>query len=148
MTGTAWVVAANGTKAQLYEWPGLAEPLGEIECVLNPENRMHDREIATGSVGQSIAGRAALAPRILPKEHTRDEFARRVAGKLIDARKHNRFSELVVVSSNPFLGELLAHLDAETRDMLAVSYPIDVTALPRRELENWLRRRRKPGLAD
>lgn len=145
MTGTAWVVTANGSRALLYEWPALAEPLSEIECVLNPDNRLQDRELSAGSVGQSIAGRSALDPRMLPKDHSRDEFARRVAHKLDDGRKHDRFNELVVVASNPFLGELLARLTAETRDLLAVSYPIDVTALPRRELENWLRRRRKPG---
>lgn len=148
MTGTAWVVAANGSKALLYEWPGLTDPLSEIECVLNPDNRMQDHELSGGSPGQTIAGRSALAPRVLPKEHARDGFARRVAHKLDDGRKKNQFDELVVVASNPFLGELLAHLSAETRDMLAVSYPIDVTALPRRELENWLRRRRSPGFTE
>lgn len=148
MTGTAWVVVANGSKAVIYQWPGLNDPLTEIECVLNPENRMQNRELATGSIGQSIAGRAGLAPRILPKEHVRDEFARRVAQGLNDARKNGSYDELVVVSSNPFLGELLAQLTPEARELLAVSYPIDVTALPRLELQNWLRKRRKPGYAD
>lgn len=147
MTNIAWVVVANGSKAHVYQWSSLDQPMAELQCLLNPDERLQSRELGTGPTSQGITGRAALAPRQYPKEHLRDEFARRLAHDLDDGRRHDRFHELVVVASNPFLGELLAQLTPETREMLVVSYPIDVTALPRLELENWLRRRRKPGFA-
>lgn len=130
-----WVIVANGSVARiLLSSADDKKHWTEKECLLNPEGRLHGTDLAEGEIRHSITGRAGLARRQVPKQHARKEFAQRISDLL---RHHLNLSEigsLVIFSSNPFLGELLGHLDDGTRKLLHSNYPVDLTHLNLNEL--------------
>ncbi len=130
-----WIIVANGSIARMLERNAEDEnQWTELKCLLHPEGRLHGTDLAAGEIRHSIAGRAGLARRLEPKQHARKEFAQRVSELLRHHVNHNEIESLVIFASNPFLGELLAHLDAETRKLLHASHPVDLTHLNLTEL--------------
>ncbi|MGE4368734.1 MAG: host attachment protein [Burkholderiaceae bacterium] len=148
MKAKYWVVVGNGSKILVYAWDAITEPLREQMCLANPDNRLRDHDIDGASVGQSIAGRAGLAPRHYPKEHQREKFAQQVADALDQGRVKGSYNSLILAVSSPFLGLLSSRLSALTRPRINQSYTVDVTMLPTTELENWLRQRQQAGLPE
>lgn len=141
MSTKTWVVVANGSKAEILDWPTPDALLQPRECLLNPENRTPDSAIDAHTPSHSIAGRPGLAPRHTPQENRREQFARRLARLLEQEGAQDHYDRLLVFASNPFLGELLGNLSPATRRRMAISEAIDVTALPVQELSGWVRKR-------
>lgn len=145
MKNATWVVVANGTQAWMYAWSAPGGPLHEIDALLNPANRMPEHELGHHEPGHTLAGRAGLAPRSTGRENNRLRFARRIAHILEENRLRGHFEQLVVAASNPFLGELLAAFDTQTRDRVVSSHAVDLTDLPVGELHQWLLNHWLPG---
>lgn len=130
-----WVIVANGSIARIFQSsPNDEKQWTELECLLHPEGRLHGTDLAAGEIRHSIAGRAGLARRLEPKQHARQEFAQQVSDLLRHHLNLNEIGRLVIFASNPFLGELLGHLDGETQKLLQASYPVDLTHLNLNEL--------------
>lgn len=135
MEKPVWVLVANGSKARVLEQNSTKlEHWTEMECLLHPQSRLHDSSASHDSLAHAIAGRSGLAPRSSPKEHERRVFAKQLADMLGAAVGEHRVGRIVVFASNPFLGELLAHLDDESRKRLADSHALDLTSLGMHEL--------------
>ncbi|WP_404300724.1 host attachment protein [Alicycliphilus denitrificans] len=130
-----WVIVANGSMARLLERnPAKPEGWVEKECLTHPQSRLHGAEAGQEPSGHSIAGRSGLAPRSEPHDHERRKFAQQVAHAVKGAVGGGQGGALVVFASNPFLGELLDHLDDTTRKWVSASHPLDLTGLGLAEL--------------
>lgn len=138
------VVVANAAMARVLERPSLTEPLAEVECLVHPESRMHASELENERPGHSRQGRANLAQRTDAKERERTEFARQIAHRLKEGVGANRFDGIVLFASNPFLGELLSHLDEGVRRLVTASHALDLTALALPDLRTRLRSELQP----
>ena len=139
MDTTVWAIVANSSIARVLE-RSTAEPGHwlEVECLMHPQSRLQGAEAGHDLPGHSIAGRSGLAPRSDPREHERREFAQQVAQVLKVAVGAHRVGRIVVFASNPFLGELLAHLDDESRKRVSESHALDLTGLGLQALEQRL----------
>ena len=129
------IIVANGSIARILQSSEKEEKQWtELKSLLHPEGRLHGTDLASGEIRHSIAGRTGLARRQEPKQHSRKEFAQEVSDLLRHHLNLKEIGSLIIYASNPFLGELLGHLDSETRKLLHASYPVDLTHLNFNEL--------------
>lgn len=139
MVAQHWILVANASHARLFERQSFTEPLLELADWVHPASRLPARETERAPLGQSQVGRAGLAPRADLKQLHRSAFAKELAAFLRDAWVGQRMKSLALVVSNPFMGELLAHLDASVRKGICAQHVLDLTALNQTELDQRLR---------
>lgn len=75
-----------------------------------------------------------------PKHRGHERFAQEVAKLLSDGIAADRCDSLLLVASNPFLGELKSHLSAQATKAIVRTVPSDYTLLRESELGPRLQR--------
>jgi hypothetical protein len=80
-----------------------------------------------------------LAPRSDLKQQLRSEFAKILAEYFHGAALNHCESSLALVVSNPFMGELLAHLDSPVQKIIDAKHVLDLTSLNAKDLDKRLR---------
>lgn len=133
-----WIVVANASLARCLEWTKAGEPMVPLTTLEHPESRLHAEALKTAQPERAMkddAGRVSFVPRTEPKDRERTEFAREVAKYLQAGAATNRYRGVVLLASNPFLGELLAQLDDGVRRWVTETHAIDLTSFGLSELE-------------
>jgi protein required for attachment to host cells len=134
-----WIVVANASRARILQAAATGRGLEHVADLVHPESRMHGHELARDrpghveGIGHGL-GSAAYQPRETPRRHEHRAFARELAARLTQGVRDGDCAALVLVASNPFLGELKAALDPRLHAMLLRSEPADWTALDEREI--------------
>lgn len=132
-----WLLVANAARARCFESGPGARALRELTAFVHPSSRLKGEDLMLDRAG--LARKGAASTQFQPhtdvheKEHT--QFARELARYLEAAALEHRFGSLVLLVSNPFLGELRAHLGDATRPLLRSSVALDLTAYRGTELE-------------
>jgi hypothetical protein len=85
MTQQHGILVANASHARLFERASFSEPLLQLADWVYPASRMPARDTERAPLGQSVAGRAGLAPRVDLKHLHRSAFADRFPFVRIDA---------------------------------------------------------------
>ena len=134
-----WILVANASQAKVWERTSFNEPLVEVIDWVHPESRMPASQTERAPLGHSEAGRAGLAPRAELKQLHRSEFAKTLAKYFHEAVMNHRMNALALFVSNPFMGELLSHLDAPVQQALVAKHALDLTSLNVTELDKRLR---------
>jgi protein required for attachment to host cells len=128
-----WIVVANQSSARFYRYAGDGKTPVLEASMDNPEGRAHVHDLVTdrpgrvfGSRGSRRTGgrsvfRHALPPSTDPHDHAAKEFARRVAERLKDERRKERFGALALVCEPRFLGMIRATLDRATEKCVVVT---------------------------
>jgi protein required for attachment to host cells len=117
MAVTTWVVVADGSRARIFETPGLKPDLREIEDLVN-----------VGSSGTALS------------EKDREKFAKTVADRVEQGRLHQRYQRLRFAAEPKFLGMLRERLSDETRRMIFEEINEDLSALDAREIQAHLQK--------
>lgn len=132
-----WVVVANAARARIFERDDENQALREIADRVHAPSRQKASELETDRPGKARKGDAstAFAPHTDPREREHQRFAHEVAQLLEEAALAQRMPGLVLLASNPFLGELKAELGDAARRLLKHSAPIDLTTYQHAELE-------------
>jgi protein required for attachment to host cells len=129
------VLVANSSVARLFDCGPLQQPWVETQDWWHAEGRQHAGDQERTPHGHSLFGRTGLAPHTDTRQRERAEFARDVAAGLQQALISDRWHTLEVFASNPFLGELLAHLSPAVAQTLRRTHPLDLTALSPQEIQ-------------
>ena len=129
MTQQHGILVANASQARLFERSSFSEPLLQLADWVHPASRMPARDTERAPLGQSLAGRAGLAPRLDLKHAHRSAFAEELAHDLREAVMGLRLKSLALIVSKPFMGELLRHLDASVQKAVCVKHSLDLTSL-------------------
>jgi protein required for attachment to host cells len=117
MNAITWVLAADGSRARIFETQGLKVELRQVEDLRNP------------------------APRTAESAETdREKFARTVAEFLEECRLHQRFDRLRLAVEPKFLGLLREHLSSETRKLVYEEISNDVSNMNTRDIRRHLDR--------
>ena len=136
---TTWIVAADSSRARVLQVAGREKKLIEIEDLLNPEGRLHDREIASDALGRwsgpDRPGGNSMAGGTGPAEHAVELFAKRIGDYLDKARNEHRYDRVCLVAPPKFLGALRKSLDKEVQKLVADELPKDLSWLSAPELE-------------
>ena len=123
MKEPTWVVVAESSRARIFILDGLQSPLREVEDLVNPEGRAHERDLTSDRPGRTIDStgqkRHSKQPPISPKEQRVLNFARTVAERIEHARTQGAFHRLILVAAPAFLGLLRGNLADVTRQCIA-----------------------------
>ncbi len=132
-----WVVVANAARARIFERDDENQALREVaDCVHTP-SRQKATALSHDRPGHASKGEAstAFAPHTDARDREHHRFAREVAQLLEEAALAKRMPGLMLLASNPFLGELKAELGDAARRLLKHSAPVDLTTFQHAELE-------------
>jgi protein required for attachment to host cells len=145
---TTWIIAADSSRARILQVTDRGQHLEEIEDLLNPEGRAHDRELISdahprfsghGGVGKpsshSTGGPANDREEPSAQEHATELFAKRLADYLDKARTGQRYERLHLIAPPKFLGRLRKALGKDTARLVAEELPKDLSWLNAREIE-------------
>ena len=132
------VLVANAGRARLFERDPENKAMRELASFVHPETRLKGVALGHDRPGKANKGMASTAfpPHndLHQKEHA--EFARELGQRLEEVALKRHFPRVAVFASNPFLGELKAHLGAATQRLLQSAVPLDLTAYDDSELEH------------
>ncbi len=131
---TLWIVAANAATATLLECTS-RQHITEIARLEHPESRLHSRDLESDIPTHGAADRSGLAQRSSAQEREQEHFAQQIASQLKQGLDDHRYGGVVIYASNPFLGELLAHLNDGVRRLVTAHHPHDLTGLSPQQLQ-------------
>lgn len=132
---TTWIVAADASRAKVLQVTD-RQQLVEVEDFVNPEGRLHNRELDTDARGRFPGGNTSQ-PEVEAVEHRNELFAKRLADYLDKARTEHRYDRLVLAAAPKYLGQLRKELHKEVGKLVADELPKDLSWLNARELERY-----------
>jgi len=118
-----WVLVADNSRARIFTVETPSSPLIEIDSIVHPEGRMHDRDITSDLPGRgagSGGSRHSYETETDAKEYENMGFAKRIASFLDDSRKDDRCKNLVIVAAPGLLGNLRGEMNDQTRKMITL----------------------------
>lgn len=115
-----WVIVASAARARIFETAGRRMPLRELSDLINPEDRLHPRDLKSDKPGRAFdtlgGQRHAMQTPVEPKEQTAIRFAKQVVETLESGINEGRFDTLCLVAPPHFLGLVREHMsDALSR---------------------------------
>ena len=118
-----WVVVADNSRARIFTVETPSSPLREIDSIVHPEGRMHDRDITSDLPGRgagSGGSRHSYETETDAKDHENMEFAKRIASFLDNSRKSDKCKHFILVAAPGLLGNLRGELNDQTRKMITL----------------------------
>ena len=138
---TTWIIAADSSRARILQVTDRAKQLDEIDDLLNPEGRAHDRELISDAHprfsghGGNGSGPGSDREELSATEHATELFAKRVGDYLDQARTAHRYDRLHLVAPPKFLGQLRKELGKEVEKLVAEELPKDLSWLSARDIQ-------------
>jgi protein required for attachment to host cells len=124
MTTTTWIIAADSSRARILQVTDRQREFAEVEDLLNPEGRVHDRELISDAHPR-FSGHAGNGPASDREETSAAEHATELFAKHLGA----------------YLGQLRKELGKKVQKRVAAELPKDLSWLNTREIEQSLARR-------
>ena len=139
-----WLVVGNAAKARVLEESDAPGAYVHVADLIHPRSRYKGSELSTDRAGHAMGsghrpGGAAYMPRTDPREREHEQFAREVAAALNEGVAQGHCAGLVLMASNPFLGQLRSHLSEPARKLVLRTVAADYTSLDEAELVRRLR---------
>ncbi len=143
-----WVVVANASRARVLEKVDTGDKPNFVHVadLVHAKSRQKGVELGTdrpgrvNRIGHGLNS-SAYPPHTDPKHREHERFAQEVAKLLSAGIAADRCDGLLLVASNPFLGELKSHLSAQATKAIVRTVPSDYTNLRESELEQRLQHR-------
>ena len=139
-----WLVVANASRARVLEVTDKPAVYVHIADLVHPQSRQKGSDLAgdrPGHVPGPAAhgtGSSAFDPRTAPRLREHERFAHEVAATLDEGIGAGRCAGLVLVASDPFLGQLKKQLSPRAHKALLRTVSADYTALSESELAHRL----------
>jgi protein required for attachment to host cells len=139
---TTWIIAADSSRARILQVTDREGHLAEIEDFVNPQARLHERDLATAAEprfnGQGGGGPGSDREAKSKADHEVEVFVRQLAEYLDKARTGHRYDRLHVIAPPKFLGQLRKTLGKEVAKLVAEELPKDLSWLNTRQIEQSL----------
>lgn len=139
MMKPTWILIANASTARCFEKQADGT-LKLLDAFTHPDSRKPGSTLGSDRPGHIEGeghglGSASYQPRVDPKTWEHEKFAKELAAHLNAAVAAHKFDRLFVIASNPFLGQIKSHLDAQAGKRLAGGIAADLTTYEGRELK-------------
>jgi protein required for attachment to host cells len=134
---TEWLLVANATHARVLRREDESR-ITLLQTFEHPKSRLQSSDVGKDEAGRALSRRGTAAVPLEPrvdaqtKEHL--HFAHELATFLESAASENKYESLVMVASNPFLGELKQALHDGAHRRLTATVPVDLTGVGLHEL--------------
>lgn len=141
---TTWIVAADSSRARIFEVHGEQEHLREIEDFVNPAGRSSDRELRMDVPGRFFGkGERSQGHRaeqeVEPEEHETEQFSKQLCEFLDRAGFEHRYEKLCLIAFPKFLGLMRKNMSKETQRLIEDEVPKDISWEDTREIEDYVR---------
>jgi protein required for attachment to host cells len=117
-----WVVVADRARARIFSASTPKGPLTELEDLVLPEARSHERDLTSDRPGRAFdsggIGRHAMEAPTTAKEQAALSFARTIAERVESGRVSGECQQLVLVAPPDFLGRLKKQLGSQCAKLL------------------------------
>ena len=137
---TTWIIAADSSRARILQVTDREKSLAEIDDLLNPEGRVHNRELIADAQPRfhGASGPGSDREEMSATEHATELFAKRVGDYLDKARTAHKYDRLHLVAPPKFLGQLRKELGKEVQKLVTEELPKDLSWLKTRDLQERL----------
>jgi protein required for attachment to host cells len=158
---TSWIISANAGRARFFEESDPAEPLQEIEDMVNTAVRLRVLETESDKIGPTAAAGSghniggtqgagyahnakvgapnkAYQPAHTPAEQEAEQFAKDISNYLLTAHRDGRFQQLIISASPPLLGALRSFLDPHIKPLIKSELNKDYTHFNAHQLREQL----------
>jgi protein required for attachment to host cells len=134
-----WLVVASAARARVLEESGGAGGHAHVADLVHPQSRQKGIELGNDRAGHVEGtghglGSTEYIARTDVRDREHDRFAHELASMLNAGVADGRCAGLVLVASNPFLGQLKGHLNDQARTRVLRTVPSDYTTLSDAEL--------------
>jgi protein required for attachment to host cells len=141
---TTWIVAANSSRARIFETHGMREHLREIEDFANPAGRGADFDLTSDHRGRFYGRGGSFQantgePSVDPVAHETELFSKQVSEFLDKARTEHRYDTLCLIAFPKFLGMMRQNLSKEVQKLVQDEVPKDISGLDARDIEDYFR---------
>ncbi len=140
---TTWVIAADASRARIFEVLGQHQAVREIETFVHRESREMDRELRSDAPGRfgsgpQMTGHAQTA-RFDPSDYEAVVFSREIGDYVEAARTQNRFDRLCLIAPPKFLGLLRQNLGKDAQRLVERELPKDISWFDSIDAERYVR---------
>jgi protein required for attachment to host cells len=134
-----WMVVANSARARVLEAADDGHSYAHVADLVHPQSRQKGGELGSDRAGHADgAGHGPASAQFMPRTDARDReherFAHQVAELVNAGVADGRCAGLVLVASNPFLGQLKASLSKPASKLVLRTLSSDFTTLSDAEL--------------
>lgn len=151
-----WIVSANASRARFFSQEHAADPLEEINDMVNDAARLRMQDTETDRLDPRSAAKSKhkvgastptklYEPAQTPDEHQAELFARSIAGFLLQGYQEGRFQQLTLVVSPQFLGMLRKLLDPRLESVVALEINKDYTQFSPEQLLEQVKNYKQKG---
>ena len=130
-----WIVLANAARARVFEREVDSGRMVELLDLVHPQSRLKAEALTSDQEGHAQKAHGdpghagtVFEPHTTPHRKEQAAFAVEISRHLEVAATQGRCADVALIASDPFLGELKAHLGHATRRVLSATVPRDFTA--------------------
>ena len=147
-----WIMAADSSRARIFEIAEAGRRLREVGQFDHPEGRANNRELMSDADGRFSAKHAgpggdSSGQRVTPVEHGTELFSKTLARYLDKARNEHRYDKLYLIAPPEFLGLMRENLSKEVRKLTAEEINKDLSWFDARDIERHIKPLDKPKWA-
>lgn len=143
---TTWIISADAGRARIFSAGNAADPLQEVQDMVNSASRMRTSETMTDKLGPTAAGKSSHStggalpnsqyePNQTPEQVEAESFARDLCSFLLKAHHDGKYDHLALVAAPKFLGSLRSLLDPQLKALVSMEINKDYTHSNGRELQ-------------
>jgi protein required for attachment to host cells len=132
-----WVIVADRSRARIFSVNSPRGPLHEIEDLVHPEARAHERDLTSDRPGRA-SDRHVLNAQHTARDQQATEFAREIAERLEGGRVSGGFEQLVLVAAPDQLGLLRKVLNGHLSKLVSRTIDKNLTQQDAREIRKLL----------
>ncbi|MEQ1637967.1 MAG: host attachment protein [Methylococcales bacterium] len=127
---STWILVADSVQARIFTADSPSSALEEIDTLVHPEGRLHDRDLTSdlpGRIKSSDGVGHAFEQQTDPKKHEAESFARLITDYLLDAHNAHKFEQLLIVAEPTFLGLLRSQLPEQIKKQICFELDKNIT---------------------
>ena len=148
MQNTTWIVAADSSRARLFEISEPDREVREIQEFSHPQGRAKNREINAEPDGRFFSGGGGPSAhtaghRPTPVEHENQRFSKTLARYLDKALSRHRYGKLYLIAPPEFLGLMRGNLSEQVRRITAEEINKDLSWFDGRAIARYVKPRRR-----
>ncbi len=121
-----WVVVADRSRARIFSIAKPNGPLMELEDLVHPEARAHERDLTTDRPGRS-PDHNALGNAHSARDEQAQEFVREISQRLEKGRVHGELERLLVIAAPDVLGMLRKTMNGNLAKLVTLEIDKNVT---------------------
>jgi len=138
---TTWIVAADASRARIFEIADPERRLSLVEEFDHPEGRAGNRELNFDAQGRNPTQGGGAG------EHENDVFSKTLSRYLDKARTQHRYDKLYLIAPPEFLGLMRENLSKEVRRITAEEINKDLSWFGTRDMERYVKVLSRPAWA-